>query len=143
MGQIADILRDKGAVVHGIAPDATVHEAVVRMVAANVGSLLVLDGDDLVGIITERDYLRRVALSDRPSRSLEVREVMTAPVVSVSREEAIEDCLTLMTESRFRHLPVVDEGRLVGVVSIGDLVKARSAEQMTHISVLHEYITAR
>jgi CBS domain-containing protein len=143
MGQVADILRSKGAVVHGIAPDATVHEAVVRMVAANVGSLLVLEGDDLVGIITERDYLRRVALSDRPAQILEVREVMTAPVVSVSSDEAIEDCLTMMTEHRFRHLPVVDEGRLVGVVSIGDLVKARSAEQTTHISVLHEYITAR
>lgn len=143
MGRVADILRTKGTEVHGVPPTATVHDAVVRMVDANVGSLLVVDGTSVVGIVTERDYLRQVALPERRPSTVEVREIMSAPVVAVTSESSIEECMELMTERRFRHLPVVDDGRLVGIVSIGDLVKARSAEQTSHIQVLHEYITAR
>jgi CBS domain-containing protein len=143
VGQIADILRHKGTEVCEIAPDETVYAAVVRMVDANVGSLLVRNGDEIVGIISERDYLRRVALEERSAREIAVREIMSAPVVTVSSDASIEDCMTVMTERRVRHMPVVDGGVLVGIVSIGDLVKARSAEQSTHIQVLHEYITAR
>lgn len=143
MGTVADVLRHKGAAVHAIAPESTVHEAVVAMVSANVGSLLVISEGNVVGIITERDYLRRVALEDRPQRTLKVSEVMTTPVASVTSAARIDECLATMTERRFRHLPVVDDGELVGVVSIGDLVKAVGAEQTAQIKVLHEYITAR
>ncbi len=143
MGTVSDVLSHKGAVIHSIAPDATVHDAVVMMVGANVGSLLVISAGEVIGIVTERDYLRRVALADRPQRTIAVREVMTAPVVTVTGSAGIEECLELMTERRFRHLPVVENGALQGVVSIGDLVKARGAEQSTHINVLQEYISAR
>jgi CBS domain-containing protein len=143
MGNVSDILSHKGSAVHAIEPDASVQDAVVMMVEANVGSLLVMTGGEVVGILTERDYLRRVALSERPQRTIAVSEVMTSPVVTVTSDTGIEQCLELMTERRFRHLAVVDDGALTGVVSIGDLVKARSAEQSTHLHVLHEYITAR
>ena len=143
MGTVKDVLSHKGSAVHSIEPDATVHDAVVMMVEANVGSLLVINEGAIVGILTERDYLRRVALSDRPQQTIHVSEVMSAPVVTVTSDAEIEDCLAMMTERRFRHLPVVDDGTLTGVVSIGDLVKARGAEQSTQIKVLHEYITAR
>jgi CBS domain-containing protein len=143
MGRVADILRSKGTEVHGVSPTATVHDAVVRMVDANVGSLLVVEDGSVIGIVTERDYLRQVALPERRPSTVEVREIMSAPVVAVTSDSSIEECMHLMTERRLRHLPVVDEGSLVGIVSIGDLVKARSAEQTSHIQVLHEYITAR
>ena len=143
MGTVSDVLRHKGSAIHSIEPDATVHDAVVMMVEANVGSLLVISDDEIVGIITERDYLRRVALSERPQQTIHVSEVMSAPVVTVTSGDEIEKCLEMMTERRFRHLPVVDSGTLTGVVSIGDLVKARGAEQTSQIKVLHEYITAR
>lgn len=143
MGRVADILRHKGTGVHGIAPTATVYDAVVRMVGANVGSLLVVDGGAVLGIFTERDYFRRVALPERRARELTVGEMMSAPVVTVTSEWTLDQCSQLMTQERFRHLPVVDDGTLVGIVSIGDIVKARSAEQTSEIQVLHEYITTR
>ncbi|MBM3677032.1 MAG: CBS domain-containing protein [Actinobacteria bacterium] len=143
MSQVADILRHKGTAVHAIEPSASVHDAVVRMVEENVGALGVLEGDRVAGILTQRDYLRQVAASERAARTLEVREIMSAPVVSVTSEAPIDECMTIMTEERIRHLPVIDDGALAGIVSIGDLVKAKSAEQSTQIQVLHEYITAR
>lgn len=143
MGRVADILRHKGTEVHGIARDATVYDAVVRMVGANVGSLLVVEGGEVVGIFTERDYFRRVALPERQPREIAVSDVMSAPVVSVTSEWTLDACSRLMTEERFRHLPVIDDGVLVGIVSIGDIVKAKSAEQTTKLEVLQEYISAR
>lgn len=143
MNRLAEILEEKGGEVFEIDADASVFEAVQRMVALNVGSLLVTDGDDVAGIVTERDYLRRVALEGRTERETRVREIMSSPLVVVSPETTVDECMVLMTERRIRHLPVVTEGRVVGLVSIGDLVKFRSQQQTLEIETLTHYITAR
>jgi CBS domain-containing protein len=119
-----------------------VFEAVQEMVEANVGSLLVTDGGDIVGIVTERDYLRRVTLEGRTDKDTAVGEIMTAPLVVVTPETEIDECMAVMTDRRIRHLPVVDGGDVVGVVSIGDLVKFRSKQQSFEIQYLTDYITA-
>ena len=124
MGQVSDILAAKGSAVLEIDAEATVFDAVSKMVDGNVGSLLVTDGGRLVGIVTERDYLRRVAIVGRDERTTPVREVMSAPIVYTTPESSIEECMAVMTERRIRHLPVLTESReVMGVVSIGDLVK--------------------
>lgn len=143
MGAIADILESKGNDVHTIDPDASVFAAVSAMVENNVGALLVTDGDDIAGIITERDYLRRIAVEGRTSRDTRVAEIMSSPVVYVGSDCDIEEAMAIMTDRRIRHLPVVDEGSLTGVVSIGDLVKHRSEEQAFEIKYLTEYISSR
>jgi CBS domain-containing protein len=143
MSHIADILGEKGGGVLSIEPGATVFDAIERMVDANVGALLVIDGEDVVGIMTERDYLRRVALLGREERDTPVADIMSSPVVYVTPDTEIEECMALMTEQRIRHAPVVDDGELVGMISIGDLVKFRSREQSFQIRYLTEYITAR
>ncbi len=143
MSSVADILRDKGGEVLTIGADATVYDAVERMVAADVGSLLVTEDGGIVGIVTERDYLRRVALEGREERETPVREIMSAPVIVVAPETEVEECMALMTAKRIRHAPVADGDDVVGLVSIGDLVKHRSREQSFQIRYLTEYITAR
>ncbi len=143
MGSVADILAEKGHEVLRVAPTASVREALERMVEANVGSLLVGEGDAIVGIVTERDYLRRVALQERDEKTTLVGEVMTTPIVYVTPETGVDECMALMTEKRIRHLPVLDGDTLVGLVSIGDLVKFQSREQSFQIRVLTDYITAR
>ncbi len=120
---VSTILRRKGAQVVTIAPDATVFEAIGRMVEHNVGALVV-DLGGPVGIFTERDYLRRIALEGRTSRTTRVDEVMTSELITVGPDSGAEACLQLMTEHRIRHLPVMADGRLVGVVSIGDCVRS-------------------
>jgi CBS domain-containing protein len=141
---VSDILAGKGGDVLRIEAAATVFEAIQRMVEANVGSLLVFEGDVLKGIVTERDYLRRVALEGRTERETTVGEIMTAPLVYVTPETSIEECMAVMTERRIRHLPVLsDETTVVGVVSIGDVVKFQSKEQSAHIRLLTDYISAR
>jgi CBS domain-containing protein len=141
---VSDILAGKGGNVLRIEAAATVFEAIQRMVEANVGSLLVFEGDVLKGIVTERDYLRRVALEGRTERETTVGEIMTAPLVYVTPETSIEECMAVMTERRIRHLPVLsDETTVVGVVSIGDVVKFQSKEQSAHIRLLTDYISAR
>lgn len=120
---VAAILRRKGDQVVTIAPDATVFEAIGRMVEHNVGALVV-DLGGPVGIFTERDYLRRIALEGRTSRTTRVDEVMTADLITVAPDAGAEECLQMMTEHRIRHLPVIVDGRLAGVVSIGDCVRA-------------------
>ena len=137
---VSSILERKGHDVHRIAPDATVFDAIGKMVQHNAGSLLVMDGDRIVGILTERDYLRRVALEGRSSRTTPVREIMTLDIVYVSPRHSVEDCMAIMTERRIRHLPVLDEGRLVGIVSQGDLVKQLAADRQVEIDVLRDYI---
>ncbi len=144
MSTVSDILEGKGGEVLKIEASATVFDAIQRMVEANVGSLLVFDGDALKGIVTERDYLRRVALEGRTERETTVGEIMTAPLVYVTPETSIEECMAVMTERRIRHLPVLtEESAVVGVVSIGDLVKFQSKEQSAHIRLLTDYISAR
>ena len=142
MSSLADILRDKGNTVLRIEATASVFDAVKMMVEANVGALLVTDGET-TGIITERDYLRRAALEERSDKETLVREIMTSPVVCVSPETTIDECMALMTEKRFRHAPVVDGGEIVGMVSIGDLVKFHSKQQGFQIQYLTDYISAR
>jgi CBS domain-containing protein len=144
MGHVSDILDGKGRKVLEIDGGATVLDAVTKMVEANVGSLLVRDGGRLAGIVTERDYLRRVTLEGRDERTTPVREIMTKELVYVSPDASVEECMAIMTERRIRHLPVLDdEQAVVGVVSIGDLVKFQSKQQSFQIQYLTDYITAR
>lgn len=143
MSQLSEILDAKGNDVLEIEADATVFDAVERMVEANVGSLLVTEGGAIRGIVTERDYLRRVTLEGRTDRETTVREIMSAPLIVVRPQTSIEECMALMTDRRIRHLPVVDSGEVVGIVSIGDLVKFKSKQQSFEIQYLTDYITAR
>jgi CBS domain-containing protein len=142
LNRLTEILEEKGSDVFEIDADASVFEAVQRMVEMNVGSLLVTEGGEITGIVTERDYLRRVTLEGRTDRETPVREIMSSPLVVVTPETAIDECEALMTDLRIRHLPVVDDGNVVGVVSIGDLVKFRSKQQSFEIQYLTRYITA-
>ena len=141
MSDVAKVLEGKGSEVLTIDAEATVFEAIKRMVEANVGALLVTTGGRVTGIVTERDYLRRVTLEGRTEEETLVREIMTSPLVYVTPETSVEECMAVMTERRIRHLPVFTDGRkLVGIVSIGDLVKFKSAEQDFQIRFLTEYI---
>ena len=143
MGRVSDILAGKGREVLSIDASATVFDAVTQMVEGNVGSLLVMDGGKLAGIVTERDYLRRVTILDRDEKTTPVREIMSAPLVYTTPESSIDDCMAIMTERRIRHLPVlVEPDEVVGVVSIGDLVKFQSSEQSVQIKFLEEYISS-
>ncbi|HUQ52523.1 MAG TPA: CBS domain-containing protein [Gammaproteobacteria bacterium] len=135
-----DILRFKGSAIHCVRPDDTVLAALGVMAEHDIGAVLVLDGDELVGILSERDYARKVVLVGRTSKDSPVRAIMTADVVCVPPERSIEDCMALMTQHRMRHLPVLDNGQVIGLVSIGDLVKATIDEQEFTINQLKNYI---
>jgi CBS domain-containing protein len=140
---VSDILDEKGREVLSIEGDATVFDAIRRMVEANVGSLLVFEERKLAGIVTERDYLRRVALEGRTEKETAVREIMSAPLVYVTPETSLDECMAVMTERRIRHLPVLTtEREVAGVVSIGDLVKYRSKRQDVQIRLLTDYISS-
>jgi CBS domain-containing protein len=142
MNQVSEILDEKGGDLLQIEADASVLEAVKRMVEANVGSLLVTEGGAITGIVTERDYLRRVTLEGRTDKETSVREIMSSPLIVVTPQTTIDECMAVMTDRRFRHLPVVEGGEVVGIVSIGDLVKFKSKQQSFEIKYLTEYITA-
>ena len=141
VNRLTEILEEKGGHVLEIDADATVLEAVQQMVAMNVGSLLVTVEGEVSGIVTERDYLRRVTLEDR-TEDAPVREIMSAPLVVATPETTIDECMALMTDRRIRHVPVVEDGKVVGLVSIGDLVKFKSKLQTFEIQFLNDYITA-
>lgn len=141
MPSVAQILKSKPAQsVVTIEADKSVFDAIKLMSDRQIGALIVTQGADIVGIVTERDYARKVVLMDRSSKSTPVRDIMTKSVRYVRLSETAQDCMALMTEHRMRHLPVIDEGKLVGMVSIGDLVKAVIAEQQQHIEQLETYI---
>jgi CBS domain-containing protein len=142
MNRLSEILDEKGHDVLEIDADASVFDAVKQMVGANVGALLVTDGGTITGIVTERDYLRRAALEERADRETPVREIMSSPLVVATPETAIDECMALMTDRRIRHVPVVEAGEVVGLVSIGDLVKFKSKQQSFEIQYLTEYITS-
>jgi CBS domain-containing protein len=142
MNRLSDILAEKGHEVLEIDAGASVHDAVKRMVEANVGSLLVTEGGEVAGIVTERDYLRRAALEGRPDDETTVGEIMSSPLVVATPETPVEECMALMTDRRIRHVPVLDGGDVVGMVSIGDLVKFTSKQQRFEIKYLTDYITA-
>ena len=140
-GTINEILHHKGSTVWTVSPDATVFEAIQMMSDKNVGALLVTDKEKLVGIISERDYTRKVALKGKSSKELKVREILSERVTHVSPNHSIEDCMRLMTEHRVRHLPVLDGDKIKGVVSIGDLVNWIITAQTTTIRQLETYIS--
>ena len=142
MKTVAEILKAKGdSVVYSIGPSATVYEALALMAEKNVGALLVMEGEKIVGMITERDYARKVVLLARSSKDTPLRDVMTPAVIYVRPDQTTEDCMALMTQSRIRHLPVIDHGKLVGLISIGDLVKGIISEQTFIIEQLQHYIS--
>lgn len=138
---VGEILSAKGTDVWSVTPQHTVFAALVLMAEKEVGALLVLDGESLVGIFSERDYARKVILEDKSSKDTSVSEVMSAPVFSVGPDQSIEDCMSLMTEKRARHLPVLEDGKLIGLISIGDVVKAVISEREAVIGQLESYIT--
>ena len=142
MTAVADILKSKSDnTVHAIAPGDSVLDALQRMAEKRSGALLVMEGETIVGIVTERDYARKIALLGRTSAATLVRDVMTADVMYVRPTQTSQECMALMTENRLRHLPVVDGARLVGLISIGDLVKDIISEQQFIIEQLEHYIT--
>lgn len=140
-GQIRDILNHKGNNVWTIAPDATVFEAIQMMADKNIGALLVIEGEKLIGIISERDYTRKVILKGRASKETLVRDILSGKIIFVTPDHTIEECMRLMTEHRIRHLPVLDGTRIAGVVSIGDLVNWIISAQNSAIHQLQTYIT--
>ena len=140
MISVRQLLDRKGRQVFAIPPGAAVLDAIRLMAERHVGALLVMEGDRLAGIVSERDYARKVILLGRSSADTPVREIMTAAVITVQPETPVEACMQIMTERRVRHLPVIEGGRVVGMVSIGDLVKAVIAEQQQHIEQLESYI---
>jgi CBS domain-containing protein len=142
VNRLWEILEEKGGEVLKVDAEASVFEAVQLMVEKNVGSLLVTEGGDIAGIVTERDYLRRVTLEGHSDRETPVREIMSSPLIVASPQTTVDECMALMTDRRIRHVPVVDEGSVVGVVSIGDVVKFKSKLQTFEIQYLTNYITA-
>ena len=143
MKYVLDILRRKGSAVWSTSPGSTVFEALQEMAERKVGALLVLDGAELRGIFSERDYARKVILEGKASKETAVSDIMTRDVVTVGLAETIERCMALMTEHRCRHLPVMDEAKLVGLVSIGDVVKEIITDQESTIHQLEDYIVGR
>ncbi|HVS23631.1 MAG TPA: CBS domain-containing protein [Gammaproteobacteria bacterium] len=135
-----DILRSKGHDVWSVKPTDTVLEALGVMAEHDIGAVLVLDGDRLVGVLSERDYARKVVLAGRSSKDSQVKDVMTPHVICVAPNRSIDECMALMTNKRLRHLPVIDHKRVIGIVSIGDLVKATIDDQQFTITQLQSYI---
>jgi CBS domain-containing protein len=141
-GTISEILQHKGGAVWCVSPTATVYEAIEMMAAKNVGALLVTEENGkLIGIISERDYTRKVALRGKSSKATPVREILTGAIQHVSPSHSVEECMRLMTEHRIRHLPVVEADKIVGVISIGDLVNWIITAQSSTIHQLEAYIT--
>jgi CBS domain-containing protein len=144
MKTVSQILHAKGEVeVHTISPDETVLEAIRRMAQHGIGALVVMEGGAIVGMVTERDYARKVILMGRNSDQTAVREIMSASVLYVRPQQSNEDCMALMAGNRIRHLPVLDDGRLAGLISMGDLVKDIISDQQFTIEQLEHYINGQ
>lgn len=140
---VSQLLQSKGSDVWSITPEVTVYEALEKMAEKNIGALLVTEKEQVVGIFSERDYARKVALRGRSSRETLVSDVMTSRVIAVTPSQTVDKCMALMTEKRIRHLPVLDDGRLAGIISIGDVVKAIISDQEILINHLEDYITGK
>ena len=143
MRTVRDILREKGSDVYSVAPEATVYEALQIMAEKNVGALMVMRGEKVAGLISERDYARKIVLKGRFSKDVPVGEIMTVEMVRVVPDEDIEGCMELMTYHRIRHLPVLEGDRLIGIVSVGDIVKAIIEHKEEIIMDLENYIKGR
>ena len=141
MQTVRDILKAKGSEVWSVAPNATVFEALQRMAEKEVGALVVMQGTQIVGLMSERDYARKIILHGRASPTTLVKEIMTSPVVYIHLDQPIEECMSLITEKRIRHLPVIENGKLVGLISIGDIVKSIIADQQFMIEQLVRYVS--
>ena len=142
-GTIDEILHQKRGDLYTISPDATVFDAIELMAEKNIGALLVMTGNRLAGVVSERDYTRKVALNGKSSRETRVREIVTTPVIAVSPSHTVEQCMRLMTENRVRHLPVLEHDEVVGIVSIGDLVNWTISAQSVTITQLESYISGQ
>jgi CBS domain-containing protein len=141
MKLVKHLLDRKGRDIISISEEASVLEAITIMAERSIGSLLAMDGDELRGIVTERDYARKVIVKGRSSKSTKVKEIMTTDVRTTSPEQTVNACMTTMTDKRIRHLPVLDNGKVVGLISIGDLVQAIIADQQEEIQHLEQYIS--
>jgi CBS domain-containing protein len=139
-GNVGALLRDKAPATHSISPTATVLDAIALMAERNIGALPVMQDDRLVGMFTERDYTRKVILMGRKSRDTQVGEIMTREPVTVSPDNSVNECMEIMTEERIRHLPVIEDGKVVGILSIGDLVKWIMSAQTATIEHLTRYV---
>ena len=140
MSTVRQLLAGKAPAIYSVAPQVPVLEAIRAMAEHHVGALLVMQGEALTGIVSERDYARKVILLGRSSSDTPVRDIMSSPVVTVSPDDTVNHCMQLVTEKRVRHLPVIEQGRVIGMVSIVDLVKAVIAEQRAQIEQLENYI---
>ena len=141
MTTVRDILRQKGNQIWSVSPDTTVFYALELMAEKNAGALVVLDGESLAGIFSERDYARKVILKGKASKETSVEEIMSSEVTTVDPGQSVDECMALMTDKRIRHLPVVEGEKLVGLISIGDVVKAVISEREFIIKQLESYIT--
>lgn len=143
METVRSMLRHKGSDIYWVAPEATVYEAVAMMADKSVGALLVLSGGKLTGIVSERDYARKVILKGKHSHEMQVKEIMTSPVFTVSPSHSVEDCMRVITAHRVRHLPVMEGDALLGIISIGDVVRTIISTQAHAIDQLSGYIEGR
>ena len=142
MTTVRQLINRKGGALWSIAPEASVYEAIETMAEHGVGALPVIDAGQLAGIVSERDYARKVILQGRSSRDTAVHEIMTTRVVTTTPSQTVDECMGTMTDRRIRHLPIVEAGRVVGMISIGDVVKAIIAEKQSHIEQLETYIAS-
>jgi CBS domain-containing protein len=142
-GTVGSVLKHKGSEVWFVTPDQTVYEAIERMADKAVGALLVISDGKVVGIISERDYARKVILKGRSSKTTLVKEIMTSPVIFVTSGQAVDECMDTMTRNRIRHLPIIENEKVLGVISIGDLVKWVVSEQEETIEHLQNYISSK
>ena len=143
MRSVKDILQEKGTQVYSIPPDAKVYEALQMMADKNVGALMVMENDIAVGLISERDYARKIVLKGKFSKDVLVREIMTADIIRIGPDDDVEECMELMTDKRVRHLPVFKNDRLIGIISIGDIVKAIIEHKEEIIEQLEAYIKGK
>jgi len=142
MINVRDILKEKGDTVYKVTPKTTVYESLEKMSAHNVGSMLVMESEKLRGIFTERDYMKKIVLLGRSSKNTNAEDIMTTNPICVSPTDSVDNALAIMTKEHCRHLPVIDEGKIIGIVSIGDLVKKKISDMEAAIKHLNDYISS-